>query len=385
MTSQHPDYIARLMILHLQDKLNDAQKDELAAYYAAHPSMKDCTDHPDAARKALNELALMQQFDADSGWHNLMKKKAPVVRIHRAVIWAAASVVALFSIIFMLQRGGQEQQLAATGDVKPLERVTLTLNNGQTIAVDTLSDGMLGGLMLSSSDDQLKIEGASDMAAQDRSDAWNTLKVPYKKTFRLMLADGTRVFLNAGAELSFPDAFAAGDRRVSLIGEGYFEVQADEARPFIVALDALEVKAVGTAFNIHAYEDEGRVTTSLLSGKLIMIPASGAATSLDPGHEAIFNKADLSITVQPLAPSDATAWTRGTLEFKDETLASIFKKIGRWYHIRVSIPDEKVAGQRFTGKMQMYDELQDILRKFEKTDNLQFGLKNRDLTVTKKK
>ncbi len=187
----------------------------------------------------------------------------------------------------------------------------------------------------------------------------------------MRLPDGTIAWLNAMSSIYFPTVMNVDKRIVEVTGEVYFEVKKDKEKPFIVRTKEEEILVLGTAFNVHAYEDEKDITTTLLEGA---VKVNGIV--LKPGEEVTGNiarKADINKTM---------AWKNGLFDFDNVELYSVLTQLSRWYDVDI-IYTGNIPVKKFRGKMDRGLELSqvlDILRRL----GVQFEIKGRQLMVSSK-
>ena len=164
----------------------------------------------------------------------------------------------------------------------------------------------------------------------------------------VVLPDGTDVILNSASQLSYLSDFGRNERRVQLEGEGYFKVAHDTRRTFIVQVGELEVKVMGTVFNVCAYSNDQDVTVVLLEGKVGVYTPS-TSTTLSPGEKINYNKSTRKLSTEKVYPDDYVSWTKGSLYFQNESLENIMKALSRVYDITIRIDSPKISEERFTG------------------------------------
>ena len=162
------------------------------------------------------------------------------------------------------------------------------------------------------------------------------------------LPDGTNVVLNSASQLSYLNNFGENGRRVQLNGEAYFKVAHDEKRAFIVQVGDLEVKVLGTSFNVSAYEDAKDVTVVLLEGK-VGVYAQKISHIMKPGDKIEYNKATHKITATQVHPNDYIEWTKGNMYFEKESLENIMKTLSRIYDVEIRFDSNKLPNEYFTG------------------------------------
>lgn len=164
----------------------------------------------------------------------------------------------------------------------------------------------------------------------------------------VVLPDGTDVILNSASQLSYLRDFGKNERRVQLDGEGYFQVAHDTRRTFIVQVGELEVKVLGTVFNVCAYNNGQDVTVVLLEGKVgVQTPSSSLI--MKPGEKMNYNKSTHKLTTEKVYPEDYVTWTKGSLYFQNESLDNIMKALSRAYDVTIRIDSPRIAEERFTG------------------------------------
>ncbi|MCK7556288.1 FecR domain-containing protein [Chitinophaga sedimenti] len=232
------------------------------------------------------------------------------------------------------------------------EGATLTLEDGTVVALDSLGNGMIAGANATLQNGQLAY------APDGKSTAWNTITTPKARQFRIVLPDGTTVWLNAATSLRFPTAFPGGERKVALQGEAYFEVAKNTKQPFRVNLgDTASVEVLGTDFNINAYTDEPAVRTTLLSGS-VRVRQKQEAIQLQPGQQAVMQK---QLSVDKNANIEGvTAWKSGKFYFEGVSLEEFMRQVTRWYDIEVEYKGS-TPQMRLKGKPGRDLDLQDLL------------------------
>ena len=164
----------------------------------------------------------------------------------------------------------------------------------------------------------------------------------------VVLPDGTDVILNSASQLSYLRDFGKNERRVQLDGEGYFQVAHDTRRTFIVQVGELEVKVLGTVFNVCAYNNEQDVTVVLLEGK-VSVQTPSSSLIMKPGEKMNYNKSTHKLTTEKVYPEDYVTWTKGSLYFQNESLDNIMKALSRAYDVTIRIDSPRIAEERFTG------------------------------------
>lgn len=202
--------------------------------------------------------------------------------------------------------------------------------------------------------------------------AMQTIHVPAGQNAQLTLADGSKVWLNAGSTLNFPTRFVEGKRLVILEGEGFFEVKANKEKPFIVSTSTYDVKALGTSFNVHAYNQSKEFETALLTGKVeISDRMTNHSISLTPNNRAVIG--DDGLSVIPIESADYFLWREGILYF-DEPLTDVLEKLELYFDVNIHVNNKFVLENKrhCTGKFRTRDGLDHILSVLQLTNHFTY-------------
>ena len=202
--------------------------------------------------------------------------------------------------------------------------------------------------------------------------AMQTIHVPAGQNAQLTLADGSKVWLNAGSTLNFPTRFVEGKRQVTLEGEGFFEVKANKEKPFIVSTSTYDIKALGTSFNVHAYNQSKEFETALLTGKVeISDRMTNHSISLTPNNRVVIG--DDGLSVIPIESADYFLWREGILYF-DEPLTEVLEKLELYFDVNIHVNNKSVLENKrhCTGKFRTRDGLDHILSVLQLTNHFTY-------------
>jgi transmembrane sensor len=286
---------------------------------------------------------------------------APQPSLVRSLWLRVASIAALFILVAwgvykMANTAPQTTPviLAATpvitDDVAPgREGAILTLASGEQVVLDSSVSGNLlevNGMTLNPGNGSLQVKGEANV----ESVVYHTMSTPRGRQYAMVLADGSKVWLNAASSIRFPSAFTGGERRVEITGEAYLEVAPAALRedhaPFIVSVNGVEVNVMGTHFNINAYPEEPTLKTTLLEGK-VEVTRNGKSVILKPGEQAAFT-ADNKLEVKQVDVEEVIAWKNGFFKFNQTDMASLMRQAALWYDIAVRykgpVPNESFSG-----------------------------------------
>ncbi len=170
----------------------------------------------------------------------------------------------------------------------------------------------------------------------------------FGQKLNIVLPDGSKVKLNAGSKIEYPEHFSDTLREVKLIGEAFFDVVHNPEKPFIVKTGTLITKVLGTSFNIEAYEDLEAIKVTLATGKVALSNNSESAT-LSPSEQAVFNRQKQAIAVRGVNITKYIEWKDGVLRFENAPLKDIVTQLERWYNVDIVLDAEKNQACHFTG------------------------------------
>jgi ferric-dicitrate binding protein FerR (iron transport regulator) len=213
----------------------------------------------------------------------------------------------------------------------------------------------------------------------------NTLVVPAGQRAHLTLQDGTSVWLNAQSTLTYPARFSGRSRRVTVSGEAYFDVAENSRKPFIVSTQSMEMKVLGTQFNVYSYPGAGCIKTDLIEGSLMVYSKESPNTSvtLKPDEQIVVKNGKMSL--RKIQNSDYFLWKDGIYTFENERLLDIIEKLQLYYDVKIVVKDPEIFNVRYTGKFRQRDGIDEILRIIQKIQrfNVQKDTENNVITITK--
>jgi ferric-dicitrate binding protein FerR (iron transport regulator) len=280
---------------------------------------------------------------------------------------AAACILLVISLIIYWAIPGNRSNEEVVNNF-PAERspgkegAILTLADGKTIILDTITNGIIAsqkGISVKVQAGRLIYEGKEGEAV------FNTMSTPRGRQYQLSLPDGTGVWLNAGSFIRFPTVFKDNRREVSITGEVYFEVIKNASSPFLVNMEnGTKIEVLGTRFNVNAYNNENSINTTLLDGSVrIITSADKAGVELKPGQQAQVER-NTNGNVHVLTNIDTekvTAWKNGSFNFEGSTLEEVLRQIERWYDIKV-VYNSSNPGFKFRGGMYRNVNFSDVLQ-----------------------
>jgi len=317
---------------------------------------------------------------------SLKQHNTPVIKMHRWPYAAAAAILVLVSVGIYFAGSKKHKTDAINSPVKSSikpgsNKAILTLANGHTITLDDAPNGVLskqGNTAISKSANGIAVKGG--LAGNNNlNTALNTIAIPRGGKYNITLPDGTKVWLNSSSALTFPTEFTGTERKVTLMGEAYFEVAKNAKMPFKINVSNKQVvEVLGTHFNISAYADDNNITTTLLEGS-VKINYKNKETLIKPGQMAI-NAMGEDMDVKLADIDDVMAWRNEMFRFNNENIVSVMKKVSRWYDVDVMFKGD-MSKIDFYGNYSRVKSLENLLKNIEKMDKVHFTIDGRRITV----
>lgn len=318
----------------------------------------------------------------ESRWGTV--KSHTVRKTDRWITWSKyVAVIVLFVSIGIFWLVNEEKQEVENGTVAQIEhgsmKAQLVLANGKKVDLRPEISLQLeeeGGTRILTSDNRVKYSGKDSLAGQSTEVKYNTLIVPRGGEFSLELADGTRVWLNAESRLRYPVAFTGKERKVEMEGEVYFEVAKNKEKPFIVTVNGVDIRVLGTSFNVSAYQED--VVTTLVEGK-VQLKKGNEQVILSPNQQAIWS--DDEFRVKQVDARNYVLWKEGIFYFEDVDLETILDDMARWYNVNVFYMNPALKEMKFSVEIRRYGDINEILRRIEQTKRVKFEIKDRTINV----
>lgn len=300
---------------------------------------------------------------------------------------AAAAIVITGSLIWYNLNENKTKELVFATKSKPDEKsdilpggnkAVLTLADGSTIVLDSANNGTLSHqgnvTVIKMNDGKL----AYDKGGAAGKIMYNTITTPRGGQYQLVLADGSKVWLNAESSLKFPVAFTGRERKVELTGEGYFEVAHDASKPFRVSVNDMTVEVLGTHFNVNAYGDENNVKATLLEGS-VKVAEGGQSVMLQPGQQAKVSTEKISV-VNNVNLESVVAWKEGLFYFDNDNIQKVMRQLERWYDIDVSY-EGSIPAALFSGQMKRNLTLSQVMQILE-YNNIKYSIVGRRMIIS---
>ncbi|WP_276379037.1 FecR family protein [Flavobacterium sp. H4147] len=369
------------------------ETNEVIAYYKKNQLTDDFPTVEDI-QNLLAEMPKMEKQKADDIFADILKtskEEETVIELpsrksnYRKYISIAASVIVLLGIGFFYKQNMSNKAVEPKFDFKSSD-IVLQLENGEVQVISEHNSAQVkdakGNIVGNQNGDKLVYESNSDSEKL----IYNTIKIPYGKKFRLQLSDGTFVHLNSGTTLKYPVKFIAGEnRQVFLDGEAFFDVAKDKKHPFIVNADELNVRVLGTHFNVSNYPEDALTDVVLVEGSVGMYESSqefdaAKNTILKPGFKGSFNKENAKISTKAVITDIYTSWIDGGLTFRNMTFKNIITKLERRYNVTIVNKNEKLASEKFNASFKE-ESIENVMSYFNEIHGINYTIKNNQILI----
>lgn len=396
-----PQNIVEILLVYISKEISESEFFTLKVWISASPENEKAFSDYLLFYKKTRRIVFSVNTDKDKAWNKIIsqletplqsvvvveKPESKVRFINQASNFFkyAAVVVFLLSIgYFFYQKEDLIKTTIEVAVVTP-ESITLQLANGdiQIIKEDGTTQvvDVNGNIVGSQKGNQLVY---TNTVANDTL-AYNTINVPYGKRFDLKLSDGTNIHLNSGTSLKYPVRFIKSEnRQVFLNGEAYFDVTKDAKHPFVVSSNDMNIKVLGTKFNVTSYKEDAKTYTVLVEGSIAASTntVDNEEVVLKPGNRAYFE--NKHIKIEPVDIRKYIAWVSGELMFRDDSFGVIANKLERKYNIVIINNYQELNDIVITATFK-YENIDQVLKTFQTYKAFNYTINNRVITITKPK
>ena len=360
----------------------DENKIEINEFISAFMNLKNLHENkPDVPFDRIDFI-----FDRIQITNNSKTKKTINFRYFRYIA-VACSIIGIISVSVIsylkVQPKDSNQQIAdfARENIihtqQPNHEIQLVSGN-QTLAVQGVQAKV-------EYDENGKLKVNKQAVAVNQSNAnvksaaiYNQLRVPYGKRAFLTLSDGTTLWVNTGTTVIYPTTFAKDKREIFVEGEVYAEVFHDTKRPFIIKTEKIDVQVLGTVFNVTAYKEDKQTNVVLVSGSVNVKPKNGKGTIIKPNQ--LFAYTDKASTLRTVDVENYTSWHEGIYIFHNEPIEDILLRLSRYYNVTMKLPSNP-SGISCSGKLELKDDLKQLLDGLSEITNLSYGEKNNEYNI----
>ncbi|RBQ09069.1 FecR family protein [Pedobacter miscanthi] len=329
---------------------------------------------------------LLTQLNTDTAWNKMQTNlKVKKVKLFPNLLRYAAAILLPILIlaggVFYYIKNSEPVAL----DLAKLEptdhnRATLVLSDGRSVELSEAGQKLAEVAGTSITNKGKTLLSYKQNGAAGGAQVYNKLIIPRGAEYKLALADGTMITINSASVLRFPvNINAANLREVYLEkGEAYFQVAKNPDKPFIVHASDMDVKVLGTTFNVNTYTQSTR--TTLVEGK-VEAKSANQSTVLAPKQQATFNTQTNALTKTDVDVLPYIAWANGKIVFEEATLDEVMEQLSLWYDYDVVFQSDKIKKVHFSGEIERYSDIKVILNIIEQTGGVKFSIKNRRIYV----
>jgi transmembrane sensor len=400
MNASRFEIIATLLKKQLKGELTNEEKTAWEQWLAESPENRELANRLQDPEQLMQDLKMY--YESKENILGKIRETIPELRPaetkvpktirfpflfqHRQLFKYAAVILVLISLggIFWFNQKKSVSNTTAALNQKMIQPGTnkafLTLSNGSRILLDSSHQGMIAneaGTAITVKDNQVSYQANNDSGRI----SYNTMTTPRGGQYKLLLPDGSAVWLNAQSSISYPVRFSEKERKVTITGEVYFEVAKDPAHPFIVDIHSgTSIEVLGTHFNVNAYDEEPSIHTTLLEGS-VLIHSEKYRQILKPTQQAQSN-GSASIQVINLKEneiSEVMAWKNGAFYFIDADINTVMRQLARWYDFDVTYSGE--VKEKFHLEMQRNTRVENALKILEETRGVHFKIEGKKITV----
>ena len=348
-------------------------------------------------KKQLSKLKEFNAVNTSKAWSNmegeLFQPKTISLFPNRFFKYAAAILIPLMLVgggyLYFSAPTAIESQLSTLDEtIKPgVQKATLVLSDGGTHdLIGANSEKVMNdaGIEIVNEGNALSYVSSTTMADGFTPATYNQLITPVGGGYNLKLADGTNVWLNSDSELNFPVEFSDSTRHVFLKGEAYFEV-AHNGLPFIVSSGDMDIRVMGTSFNVSAYTNDLEYKTTLTEGKVrvdyLDVQKNKTHEFLTPNKQATINLNETGIALSEVDASQYSSWIDGKFEFNKEPLPQVLKRLSRWYGFEFEFENKAAMTYHFSGRLDNQEKISTLLEMLEMTTNVKFEARENKIVV----
>lgn len=382
----------QLIKKYLNGNLSARERNHLKKWVMENPKhLKIFKDHIRS-----HSFVIPMNFDSDKAFekfYNQLQLKKRKRRRRFQVASIAAGFAVLIAIGFLSQNSevitSKKNSLSSKEANEKLKHIQITLPDGSQQWIDkksTMSLSTKVGEVVAHKTDKVLTFGNANKAVADTS--ITQIDIPYGDKFKIKLSDGTLVWLNSGTTFKFPQNFGSktGIRAVEVIGEAYFEVAKNKQKPFIVHTPSVDVKVLGTHFNISSYPNDSKSETTLMEGKVNVYRASqkNKPLRLSPNQQAVFEKSNDSFQKNDVLASNFNSWIDNILIVDGLSFLELKKKLERRYNVTISCEIETLLDNRYRGEFKD-ESLRETLETIALSSDFDFEIDGKQVRIYDKK
>lgn len=323
-------------------------------------------------------------FNTEFAWQQVRKQTIAKKKTFRLPVWTRyAAMVAIIVFTGMIYFSKQPASTIHEVNMEEFSQPTLLLENGEKIALTEESFSMQKKDVVIKNDAKNKLVYEPQKEEEKITIQNNHLVIPKGKTYQLLLSDGTRIWLNSETEITYPTRFVGNKREITLIGEAFFEVAKNKEKPFIVNANGMEVKVLGTSFNVSCYTADKTISTTLIEGSVSVKTENKKTVTITPSEQFTYNRDNAKTDIRIVNTELFTSWINGEYIFKDTALEEIVKKLQRWYDFSVNYEDESLKNNRYSLIVDRNTDIDHLLEVISYTSDIKLERTNNIINIKK--
>ena len=337
------------------------EQEEIHAFKAQLSDLKFLDELLSASEKSQLALNIQEQIARE------IAKKQKLTIVYSFMKYAAVAILFFaiggLQVYFFMNKQDKALQVVELSEPIPTSAkgpvlITAKGENVQLFSSNSTIDYTHKEVIILNEDSIIK-------STSDKANALNQLVIPYGNQSKIVLSDNTTVWLNAGTRLLYPTTFSGKTREVILYGEGYFEVSKNKDLPFIVKTTTMDVRVLGTEFNLSAYAEDNVVQTVLKEGSVAIRKKDHGLFEKDliikPNEMASFNKTTSNTNIYKVDADYYRLWTKGLISFEDADFIRVIKKVERFYNVSIRFEESSKETIRISGKLDLKQSRKEVM------------------------
>ena len=324
---------------------------------------------------AHDKMKLKKRIDQDHKSRKVRKQRFFILRLA-----AACLLILCIGLYYYFEQEKQitpciaeieyEQTDTALTEIKLTlaNQETVQLSNNATIEIDGKGDIRDAKGIIAAIDRDAPIPERMDTIMKKRM---NVLRVPGGRRSSVILADGTKIWVNSDTELRFPEQFDKDNRTIYVNGEIFLEVTRNPSSPFRVITSQMDIKVLGTTFNVMAYKEDILQRIVLKEGSVSIDEHSGKVNVLEPDEMLTLDNG--SVTIGHVDVNDYTSWVEGFLQFNQRELDEVLTRLSRYYRVAFECPQE-LRKMKCSGKLVLFDNLEQVMQTLQASFSLSYTI-----------
>ncbi len=375
-----PQEWERFLQVHIESKNNMIQAQKMILLFQTNEGvLSDERKH-----KLWNNISHFNPISA--GNYKLIRIKS-FARIAATIL----IIISLGGLVYLqFNRSENQYRFSDSRNDLKTDNPLLVLSNGKTVELkktESKIEVLKGKDAIQINNDQI----VDNQTSNDKTSIeakFNEVIIPFGKKSKLILEDGTTVWLNAGSRFAFPQKFNRNKREVLLDGEAYFEVAKNVQKPFLISTGDIKIEVLGTKFNVSAYRSDNQSETVLLEGS-VNIWDNGKLFKdkilMVPNQKATYSKSGKNIVLEPeKEPGLSIAWVEGWYQFKNENLEKVFLKLEKYYNVRFKYDQKIISGLLpVSGKLDLKDSLDEVMAVLSKVAKFKYQISGNSVIIIK--